>query len=131
MDLVLVGPPVHEAHAGGGGVVGDREAVGVAGDRRPRGAGGGADELLARLLAVAADAVVLDAPLAAEEGDAPRCVVHGLDRRTQTGQHVSAMAPKASRILALLETLQDRPAATGPELAATLGVDVRTVRRDV
>ncbi len=38
---------------------------------------------------------------------------------------------KAERVLALLEALQDRPAATGPELAARLGVDVRTVRRDV
>lgn len=39
--------------------------------------------------------------------------------------------PKADRVLALLEALQDRPSATGPELAARLGVDVRTVRRDV
>ena len=34
-------------------------------------------------------------------------------------------------MLALLEALQDRPSATGPELAARLGVDVRTLRRDV
>jgi predicted DNA-binding transcriptional regulator YafY len=38
---------------------------------------------------------------------------------------------KAGRVLALLEALQDRPSATGPELAARLGVDVRTLRRDV
>lgn len=38
---------------------------------------------------------------------------------------------KTGRVLALLEALQDRPSATGPELAALLGVDVRTVRRDV
>src|SRR5262245_62872439 len=38
---------------------------------------------------------------------------------------------KAERVLALLEALQDRPSATGPELAARLGVDVRTLRRDV
>lgn len=39
--------------------------------------------------------------------------------------------PKADRVLALLEALQDRPSATGPELAERLGVDVRTVRRDI
>ena len=38
---------------------------------------------------------------------------------------------KADRVLTLLEALQDRPSATGPELAARLGVDVRTVRRDI
>ena len=38
---------------------------------------------------------------------------------------------KAERVLALLEALQDRPSATGPDLAQRLGVDVRTVRRDV
>jgi len=38
---------------------------------------------------------------------------------------------KADRVLALLEALQDRPSATGPDLAQRLGVDVRTVRRDV
>src|SRR5262249_35248931 len=38
---------------------------------------------------------------------------------------------KSERVLALLEALQDRPSATGPELAARLGVDVRTLRRDV
>ncbi|HEX6023772.1 MAG TPA: YafY family protein [Solirubrobacter sp.] len=38
---------------------------------------------------------------------------------------------KAERVLALLEALQDRPSATGPELAERLGVDVRTLRRDV
>jgi predicted DNA-binding transcriptional regulator YafY len=38
---------------------------------------------------------------------------------------------KAERVLALLEALQDRASATGPELAARLGVDVRTLRRDV
>jgi predicted DNA-binding transcriptional regulator YafY len=38
---------------------------------------------------------------------------------------------KTDRVLELLEALQDRPSATGPELAARLGVDTRTVRRDV
>ena len=38
---------------------------------------------------------------------------------------------KAERVLALLEALQDRPSATGPELAARLGVDVRTLRRKI
>ena len=42
-----------------------------------------------------------------------------------------ALMAKADRVLALLEALQDRPSATGPELAQRLGVDVRTVRRDV
>jgi predicted DNA-binding transcriptional regulator YafY len=49
---------------------------------------------------------------------------------TQTGQNLSSM-PKAARVLALLEALQDEPSVTGPELARRLGVDVRTVRRDV
>jgi predicted DNA-binding transcriptional regulator YafY len=38
---------------------------------------------------------------------------------------------KTDRVLLLLEALQDRPSATGPELARALGVDVRTVRRDI
>jgi predicted DNA-binding transcriptional regulator YafY len=38
---------------------------------------------------------------------------------------------KAARVLALLEALQDHPTLTGPQLARRLGVDVRTVRRDV
>jgi predicted DNA-binding transcriptional regulator YafY len=38
---------------------------------------------------------------------------------------------KAHRLLLLLEALQSRPSRTGPELARALGVDVRTVRRDV
>ena len=38
---------------------------------------------------------------------------------------------KADRVLALLEALQDRASATGPELARRLGVDVRTIRRDI
>ena len=38
---------------------------------------------------------------------------------------------KAERVLALLEALQDRGSATGPELAARLETDVRTLRRDV
>jgi predicted DNA-binding transcriptional regulator YafY len=38
---------------------------------------------------------------------------------------------KTERVLRLLEALQDRPFATGPQLAARLGTDVRTVRRDV
>lgn len=41
------------------------------------------------------------------------------------------MASPASRLLALLERLQARPVVTGPELAAGLGVDVRTLRRYV
>jgi predicted DNA-binding transcriptional regulator YafY len=38
---------------------------------------------------------------------------------------------KTDRVLVLLEALQDRPFASGPELADRLGVDVRTLRRDV
>jgi predicted DNA-binding transcriptional regulator YafY len=38
---------------------------------------------------------------------------------------------KAERVLTLLEALQDRASLSGPELTARLGVDVRTVRRDV
>jgi predicted DNA-binding transcriptional regulator YafY len=38
---------------------------------------------------------------------------------------------RTDRVLVLLEALQDRPSATGPELAERLGVDVRTVRRDI
>jgi predicted DNA-binding transcriptional regulator YafY len=38
---------------------------------------------------------------------------------------------KADRLLLLLEALQSQPSHTGPELARRLGVDVRTVRRDV
>ncbi len=37
----------------------------------------------------------------------------------------------ASRILALLELLQDRPGMSGPELADALGVTTRTIRRYV
>src|SRR5207237_902958 len=40
-------------------------------------------------------------------------------------------ATNAARELALLEGLQDRPSATGRELAARLHTDVRTIRRDV
>jgi predicted DNA-binding transcriptional regulator YafY len=43
---------------------------------------------------------------------------------------MSSMA-KAARVLALLEALQDQSSLTGPELATRLGVDARTVRRDV
>jgi predicted DNA-binding transcriptional regulator YafY len=43
---------------------------------------------------------------------------------------MSSMA-KAARVLALLEALQDQSSLTGPDLATRLGVDVRTVRRDV
>lgn len=39
------------------------------------------------------------------------------------------MSHPVSRVLALLELLQARPGLTGPELAARLGVDERTVRR--
>jgi predicted DNA-binding transcriptional regulator YafY len=38
---------------------------------------------------------------------------------------------KLERVLSVLEVLQDRGTVTGPQLAARLGVDVRTVRRDV
>jgi len=38
---------------------------------------------------------------------------------------------KADRVLALLEALQDHPFASGPQLAAKLGTDDRTLRRDV
>jgi predicted DNA-binding transcriptional regulator YafY len=38
---------------------------------------------------------------------------------------------KTDRVLRLLELLQNRPSATGPELARQLGVDTRTLRRDV
>jgi predicted DNA-binding transcriptional regulator YafY len=38
---------------------------------------------------------------------------------------------KAERVLTLLEALQDHPSLTGPKLAQRLGIDVRTVRRDV
>jgi predicted DNA-binding transcriptional regulator YafY len=38
---------------------------------------------------------------------------------------------KSDRVLALLEALQDRGFDRGPELAARLGTDVRTLRRDV
>jgi predicted DNA-binding transcriptional regulator YafY len=38
---------------------------------------------------------------------------------------------KAHRVLQLLEALQDTASATGPELARQLGVDVRTLRRDI
>jgi predicted DNA-binding transcriptional regulator YafY len=41
------------------------------------------------------------------------------------------VASPTSRLLALLETLQARPVATGAELAKRLGVDVRTLRRYV
>jgi predicted DNA-binding transcriptional regulator YafY len=41
------------------------------------------------------------------------------------------MTTKAERVLTLLEALQDRPSLTGPELARRLGVEARTVRRDV
>jgi predicted DNA-binding transcriptional regulator YafY len=38
---------------------------------------------------------------------------------------------KAERVLTVLEALQDRASLSGPELARRLGVDSRTVRRDV
>jgi predicted DNA-binding transcriptional regulator YafY len=38
---------------------------------------------------------------------------------------------KADRLLLLLEALQSQPSRTGPELARRLGVDTRTVRRDI
>ncbi|GAA4904138.1 putative DNA-binding transcriptional regulator YafY [Stackebrandtia albiflava] len=39
------------------------------------------------------------------------------------------MSSSTPRILALLELLQSRPGATGPQLAESLGVDQRTLRR--
>jgi predicted DNA-binding transcriptional regulator YafY len=39
--------------------------------------------------------------------------------------------PKTERVLRLLELLQDRPSATGPELARALDTDTRTLRRDI
>src|SRR3954454_16442787 len=44
---------------------------------------------------------------------------------------ICPLMTKAERVLTLLEALQDRGSSTGPELAARLGVDVRTLRRDV
>lgn len=41
------------------------------------------------------------------------------------------MAATASRLLALLESLQAQPVATGADLAGRLGIDTRTVRRYV
>ena len=41
------------------------------------------------------------------------------------------MPATAARLLQLLGLLQRRPTWTGPELADRLGVDARTVRRDV
>ena len=41
------------------------------------------------------------------------------------------MAATASRLLALLESLQAQPVATGTDLAGRLGIDTRTVRRYV
>jgi predicted DNA-binding transcriptional regulator YafY len=41
------------------------------------------------------------------------------------------VASRTSRLLALLELLQDRGHATGGELAAQLGIDRRTLRRDI
>jgi predicted DNA-binding transcriptional regulator YafY len=38
---------------------------------------------------------------------------------------------KTDRVLLLLEALQNRASATGPELAGQLDVDVRTIRRDI
>jgi predicted DNA-binding transcriptional regulator YafY len=38
---------------------------------------------------------------------------------------------KAERVFMLLEALQDHPSMAGPRLAQRLGVDVRTLRRDV
>jgi predicted DNA-binding transcriptional regulator YafY len=38
---------------------------------------------------------------------------------------------RTDRVLKLLEVLQDRPSATGPELARELQTDTRTIRRDI
>src|SRR3954453_6203749 len=54
----------------------------------------------------------------------------GWTLRAKQGRICPQMA-KADRVLALLEALQDQPFARGPELAARLGVDERTLRRDV
>src|SRR3954463_1401276 len=53
-----------------------------------------------------------------------------LDATPKSGQNLSSMA-KADRVLGLLEALQDHPFASGPQLAARLEVDERTLRRDV
>src|SRR3954454_8505195 len=50
--------------------------------------------------------------------------------RVKQGRFCPLMA-KTDRVLRLLEALQDRGSATGPELARRLGVDVRTLRRDI
>jgi predicted DNA-binding transcriptional regulator YafY len=41
------------------------------------------------------------------------------------------VADSAARLLKLLALLQRRPSWTGPELASQLGIDARTVRRDI
>src|SRR5690242_10605013 len=50
--------------------------------------------------------------------------------RSKQGIFCPQMA-KTDRVLRLLELLQDRPSATGPELAQTLNTDTRTIRRDI
>src|SRR4051812_16207503 len=52
-----------------------------------------------------------------------------LDATPKSGQNLSSMA-KADRVLGLLEALQDHPFASGPQLAARLEGDERTLRRD-
>jgi predicted DNA-binding transcriptional regulator YafY len=45
--------------------------------------------------------------------------------------HIMEATRPASRILAMLELLQDRPGMSGPDLARSLGVTTRTIRRYV
>ena len=85
----------------------------------------------ARQRPVGRDAVVLGLSLAAEERDLSGFVGHALDSTPKQGRICPLMA-KTDRVLALLEALQDRPSATGPGARARrLGVDVRTLRRDI
>src|SRR5680860_1850551 len=49
----------------------------------------------------------------------------------EPSQMVIEATRPASRILAMLEFLQDRPGMTGPDLAIALGVTTRTIRRYV
>lgn len=58
-------------------------------------------------------------------------LIAGTLRSNQGGFRPLIMPSPAARILACLEALQARPTTTGPELAARLGVDPRTVRRYV
>ena len=126
VDLVLVRPPVDERHRRRLALVGDREAGDAGLGERADGFGQGR----ARQRPVGSDAVVLGLSLAPEERDLSWFVRHGLDRTGNTGQYLSANGQDRSRVAAARGApgpgLRD-----GAELAARLGVDVRTVRRDV